>query len=183
MSLARILQPGEGRSVQIGTSTCTGKATGKATNGHFGLFEFGIEPGANGASPHIHKELTATFYVVDGEVELLLGDRRIVAEPKTFILVPGNTLHEFSNAGQTPATLLVLFCPADSREQHFEGLAELTKDGQTLRIISLVSSSLQNYSKSLFIPLNLLPNSTKFFESLDDSDCIRNSIFTADFCA
>lgn len=87
-----------------------------------------MEPGANGASPHIHKELTETFYVVDGEVELLVGDRRIVAEPKTFVLVPENTPHGFANAGQTPATLLVLFCSADSREQYFEGLAELTKD-------------------------------------------------------
>lgn len=130
MSLPLILQPGEGQSVQIGTSTCTFKATGKETNGHFGLFEFVMEPGANGASPHIHKELTETFYVVEGEVELLLGDRRIVAEPKTFILVPENTPHGFSNAGQTPATLLILFCPADSREQYFEGLAELTKDGR-----------------------------------------------------
>jgi len=130
MSLPLILQPGEGRSVQIGTSTCTFKATGKETNGHFGLFEFVLEPGANGAGPHIHKEMTETLYVVEGEVELLLGDRRIVAEPKTFILMPENTPHGFSNAVQTPATLLVLFCPADLREQYFEGLAELMKDGR-----------------------------------------------------
>jgi hypothetical protein len=31
MSLPLILQPGEGRSVQIRTSTCTFKATGKET--------------------------------------------------------------------------------------------------------------------------------------------------------
>ncbi len=40
MSLPVILQPGEGRSVTIRTSTCTFKATGKDTHGHFGLFEF-----------------------------------------------------------------------------------------------------------------------------------------------
>ncbi|MBE9155807.1 cupin domain-containing protein [Nodosilinea sp. LEGE 06152] len=130
MSLPLILQPGEGQTVQIRTSTCTFKATGQETHGHFGLFEFVMEPGTDGASPHIHKELTEAFYVVEGNVELVLGDRRIVAEPKTFILVPENTPHGFSNAGQTPATLLILFCPADSREQYFEGLAELTKDGR-----------------------------------------------------
>ncbi|MGG6238325.1 cupin domain-containing protein [Nodosilinea sp. AN01ver1] len=130
MSLPLILQPGEGQTVQIRTSTCTFKATGQETHGHFGLFEFVMEPGTDGASPHIHKELTEAFYVVEGNVELVLGDRRIVAEPKAFILVPENTPHGFSNAGQTPATLLILFCPADSREQYFEGLAELTKDGR-----------------------------------------------------
>lgn len=130
MSLPLILQPGEGRTVQFHTSTCTFKATGKETHGHFGLFEFVMEPGTDGASPHIHKKLSEAFYVVDGEIELVLGDRRIVAEPKTFILVPENTPHGFSNAGQTQATLLILFCPADSREQYFEGLAELRKDGR-----------------------------------------------------
>jgi uncharacterized cupin superfamily protein len=78
MSLPLILQPGAGKSVQIRTSTCTFKATGKETNRHFGLFEFVMESGANGASPHIHKKLTEMFYVVEGEIELVLGDRRIV---------------------------------------------------------------------------------------------------------
>lgn len=130
MSLPLILKPGEGRSVQIRTSTCTFKATGQETHGHFGLFEFVMEPGAIGASPHIHKELTEMFYVVEGEIELVLDEQRVVAEPKSFMLVPENTPHGFSNVGQTQATLLIMFCPADSREQYFEGLAELTKDGR-----------------------------------------------------
>ena len=54
MSLPIILKPGEGESVKIGTSTCTFKVTGKDTHGHFGLFEFTLEPETEGASPHIH---------------------------------------------------------------------------------------------------------------------------------
>jgi quercetin dioxygenase-like cupin family protein len=130
MSLPVILQPGEGPSVQIRTSTCTFKATGKDTNGRFGLFEFVMEPGTEGASSHIHKQLTEMFYVVDGEVELVLGEQRVIAAPGAFMLVPENTPHGFSNSGQTPAKLLIMFCPADSREQYFEGLAELTKNGR-----------------------------------------------------
>lgn len=130
MSLPIVLQPGEGKSVKLGTSACTFKVTGKDTYGNFGLFEFVMEPETQGASPHIHKELTEMFYVVEGEIELTLGDRRIVAEPKTFLLVPENTPHGFSNIGQTPATLLIMFCPADSREQYFEGLAKLTENGR-----------------------------------------------------
>lgn len=130
MSLPLILQPDEGRSVKIRTSTCTFKATGKETHGHFGLFEFVMEPGGIGASPHIHKELTEMFYVVEGEVELQLDQQTVTAAPGTFMLVPENTPHAFSNAGQQRAKLLIMFCPADSREQYFEGLAELTKDGR-----------------------------------------------------
>ena len=130
MSLPLILQPGEGKSVTIKTSTCTFKVTGKDTNGHFGLFEFVMEPGTEGASPHLHKQLTEMFYVVDGEVELLLDQRKVIAQPGTFMLVPENTPHGFSNPGHKQATLLIMFCPADSREKYFEGLAELTKDGR-----------------------------------------------------
>lgn len=130
MSLPIILQPGEGETVQIRTNTCTFKATGEHTYGHFGLFEFVMEPGTQGASLHIHKELTEMFYVVEGEVEFVVDQQRVNATPKTFMLVPQNTPHGFSNPGTTRSTLLILFCPADSREQYFQGLAQLTKDGR-----------------------------------------------------
>ncbi|MGV2829723.1 cupin domain-containing protein [Myxosarcina sp. GI1(2024)] len=131
MSLPIILQPGEGKSVQIGTSTCTFKLTGKDTHGHFGLFEFTLEPETQGASRHIHKHLTEIFYVVEGEIELMSDrDRITTALPGTLMTVPENTPHGFSNPSSMRSKLLIMFCPADSREQYFEGLAELTKDGR-----------------------------------------------------
>src|SRR5215468_8161261 len=75
MSLPIILCSGEGESVRIGGSVCTFKATGKDTRGQAGIFEFTMPPGA-GASPHIHKKLTEMFYVTEGNVELLLADKR-----------------------------------------------------------------------------------------------------------
>src|SRR5215467_14715577 len=139
MSLPTILGSGEGESVQIGGSVCTFKATGKDTRGHAGLFEFTMPPGA-GASPHIHKELTEMFYVTEGKVELLLADKKVnasqVADKKVnasqgaFMLVPESTPHGFTNIGNSQATLLIMFCPADSREGFFKGMAELTKNGR-----------------------------------------------------
>lgn len=130
MSLPIILQPGEGKSIALVTSTCTFKVTGKETHGHFGLFEFVMEPGASGASPHIHKQLTEIFYVIEGEVQLLLEQRTITATPGAMILVPESVPHGFSNPGAVRSKLLILFCPADSREQYFEGLARLTENGR-----------------------------------------------------
>ncbi|MGH8489616.1 MAG: cupin domain-containing protein [Gammaproteobacteria bacterium] len=116
MSLPMILWPGEGKSVQIGTkTTCTFKVTGKDTQGHFGLFEYTMAPSAEGARPHIQKRLVEMFYVADGEIELLLEQRKVLAPPGTFMLVPENTPHGFSNPGQKQSRLLIMFCPADSR--------------------------------------------------------------------
>ncbi|WP_204140377.1 cupin domain-containing protein [Halomicronema sp. CCY15110] len=130
MSLPLILEPGAGKTVQIRSSRCTFKVTGEETHGHFGLFEFEMPPETGGASPHIHKELTEIFYVVEGDMELVLDQETISASPGTLMRVPENRRHGFSNPGKTAAKLLIMFCPADAREQYFEGLAELTRDGR-----------------------------------------------------
>lgn len=130
MSLPLILQPGEGKTVHIRSSSCTFKLTGAETHGHFGLFEFVMPPASGGASPHIHQELTEIFYVVEGHMELVLDQETIPAGPGTLMRVPENRRHGFSNPGKTPAKLLIMFCPADAREQYFEGLAALTRDGR-----------------------------------------------------
>lgn len=130
MSLPIILQPGEGESVTIDTSTCTFKLLGKSTHGHVELFEYTVEPETEGASPHIHKQATEVFYVLEGEIEFVLDRHRVTAVPGTLTSVPENTPHGFSNPSSMQSKLLILFCPANSREQYFAGLAELTKDGR-----------------------------------------------------
>lgn len=77
MSLPTIPKPGKGRSVKIGAKTrCTFKVTGKDTQGPFGLFEYAMAAGAEGARLHLHKRLPKMFYVAEGEMELLLEQRR-----------------------------------------------------------------------------------------------------------
>ena len=130
MTLPVILHSGEGQSVKIGTSSCTFKLTGKDTHGHFGLFEYTLEPETEGPSPHIHKRMTEIFYVVEGELELILDRQKITAKSGTLMSVPENTPHGFSNRSAKRAKFLIMFCPADSREQYFIGLAELKKNGR-----------------------------------------------------
>ncbi|MEL6927947.1 MAG: cupin domain-containing protein [Cyanobacteria bacterium J06600_6] len=130
MTLPVILHSGEGESVTIGTSQCTFKLTGKDTHDHFGLFEYVLQPETEGPSPHIHKEMTEIFYVLEGEMELVLNQDKIIAPAGTLMSVPENTLHGFSNPNPQQAKFLIMFCPADSREQYFIGLAELRKNGR-----------------------------------------------------
>lgn len=127
-----VLGSGQGRFVEIGSgSVCTFKVTGKSTHGHFGLFEYTMKPHTAGPRPHIHKNMEEIFYVADGEVELLVGDQRVTARRGTIAVVPRGAAHAFSNPGAQTSVLHIMFCPADSREKYFEGLAELTKGGRT----------------------------------------------------
>jgi quercetin dioxygenase-like cupin family protein len=122
-----------------GNTRCTFKVTGRNTNDHFGLFEVEMDPGAVGARPHIHHQLTEIFYVVEGEVQLLAGEERVSGGPGAMLLVPPTAVHGFANLGSDPAKLLIMFCPADTRENYFAGLAELTKDGRKPTRDELVS--------------------------------------------
>ncbi|WP_431191367.1 cupin domain-containing protein [Funiculus sociatus] len=70
------------------------------------------------------------FYVLEGEVEILVGEQTVQGQAGAFVLVPRGTPHAFANRGTQAAKLLIMFCPAGSREKYFEGLAELLKDGQ-----------------------------------------------------
>jgi uncharacterized cupin superfamily protein len=128
--LPTTLLPGEGQSVQIGTTThTTFKAVGAETDNRLGLFEHRMEPGAPGASPHIHREQLEAFYVLDGVVELHLDGRSFAAPRGTFVNVPENMAHGFRNPYQDQATMLIIFNPALNREEYFKGLAELYQDG------------------------------------------------------
>lgn len=129
--LPKILMPGEGEAVQIGTTTnTTFKAVGDWTDNRLGLFEHRMAPGAPGASPHIHKEQLEAFYVLDGVVELHLDGRSFAAPKGTFVNVPENMSHGFRNPYQDQATMLIIFTPAINREEYFRGLAELYADGR-----------------------------------------------------
>ena len=125
-----ILAPGEGQHLWIGNSQVTFKAIGADTHEHLGLFEMTQQPGGTAPQPHLHREMEEMFYVLEGEVEILVGDQTVQGQPGAFVLVPRSTVHTFANKGTQPAKLLVMFCPGGSREKYFEGLAELTKDGK-----------------------------------------------------
>lgn len=127
----KLLEPGEGEYVVIGgKARCTFKISAEDTDGQFGLFEFVMEAEGVGATPHTHQALTEMFYVADGEVDLMAGDKKTRGGQGTILVVPPGAVHAFANVGPGPATVLVMFCPAGERERYFKGLAELTADGR-----------------------------------------------------
>ncbi|MEI2578745.1 cupin domain-containing protein [Scytonema sp. PRP1] len=125
-----VLAPEEGNHLTIGNSEVTFKAVGSDTHGHLGVFENLIQPGGTAPGPHIHRHMEEMFYVLEGEVEILVGHQKVQGQPGAFVLVPRGTPHAFANRGTKPAKLLIMFTPAGEREKYFEGLAELMKNGQ-----------------------------------------------------
>ena len=69
--------PGEGESVWIaGSELVTFKATGKDTGGAFALVELVGLPGS-GPPPHIHHRVDEVYCLLEGELEVLDGERAL----------------------------------------------------------------------------------------------------------
>jgi quercetin dioxygenase-like cupin family protein len=76
------------------------------------LFRYGA--GEDGPEPHVHHLHTDAFYVLEGELELMLGaERRILtATPGMFAAAPPNTVHTFRNSSSADAVFLNLHAPS-----------------------------------------------------------------------
>ncbi len=49
--------------------------------------------------------------MLDGELQMRVGDERVAAPAGTFLHVPGTTVHAFANPGQAAARFLGLLIP------------------------------------------------------------------------
>ncbi|GLW96488.1 cupin domain-containing protein [Microtetraspora sp. NBRC 16547] len=107
-------------------------STGASTNGHFGLYRWEMGPGPSGPSPHFHRTITESFYVLSGTIRLYNGERWVAGKPGDFLYVPEGGVHAFRNESGEPASMLLLFTPGAPREAYFEELAEIAITGRQL---------------------------------------------------
>src|SRR5204862_3866505 len=75
---------------------------------------FRYEPGEKGPDPHIHRRHTDAFYVLEGELELMLGPdgQTVGAEPGTLAAAPPNVVHTFRNSSDATAIFLNIHAPS-----------------------------------------------------------------------
>lgn len=103
-------------------------ATGASTGGLFGLYRWEFAGPPSGPSPHFHRTLAESFYVLTGVVTVFDGRNWVRAYPGDFLHVPPGGLHGFRNEDGA-ASMLLHFAPGAPREGYFEGLLRLA-DGE-----------------------------------------------------
>jgi quercetin dioxygenase-like cupin family protein len=67
--------------------------------------------GADGANPHRHASSAELFYVLSGAVQLLAGDRLLVAGEGDLAVVPPGLPRAFAAARGSDADLLIVITP------------------------------------------------------------------------
>jgi mannose-6-phosphate isomerase-like protein (cupin superfamily) len=114
-----VLNAGEGKTISVLGNPYTYKAAGEDTGGAYALIEHEVI--GDGSPPHIHTAEEEAFYVLEGELNILIGERTINAKAGAFVLVPRGTIHTFSKVGKS-SKLLVIISPAGF-ENFFEEIA------------------------------------------------------------
>ena len=93
------------------------------TAGAYSVHDNTIPPGSPGPLPHIHRRHEEAFYVLEGELTVRVGARKIVAPAGSFVVVPRGVVHQPSNPGAEPTRVLLVFSPA-GMDGFFEEAAE-----------------------------------------------------------
>ncbi|HEX6533607.1 MAG TPA: cupin domain-containing protein [Gemmatimonadaceae bacterium] len=102
---------GTGRSFWGPGDEYTFLITGRESGGAYFAMEALVPPGG-GPPPHIHRREDETFYVVDGECSIRLGDRMVMAGTGDFVSVPRGTVHCFRNEGTAVMRMILTFTPS-----------------------------------------------------------------------
>lgn len=116
------LPPGEGRSYPMGRISAVFKADGDETQRGYSISEWWLEAHTQGPGAHSHPE-DDVFYVIEGTMSFLVGDRWIDAPKGSFVLAPGGMTHNFENRSPSRAGALNFSIPGDF-EQHMPAIAE-----------------------------------------------------------
>jgi mannose-6-phosphate isomerase-like protein (cupin superfamily) len=106
------LPPGEGRSYPMGRISAVFKADGDETQKRYSISEWWLEPNTQGPGAHSHAE-DDIFYVIEGTMSFLIGDRWIDAPKGSFVLAPGGMTHDFENRTSNQAGVLNFSIPGD----------------------------------------------------------------------
>ena len=122
-----ILQPQEGRAIDLGNFAMTAKASHELTAGAFTLLE-ATEPPDFGPPMHIHHNAAEAFYVLEGEYILFIEDEQTRCPAGSFMYIPLGLRHSF-RVGSVPSRKLNLYAPGVMVE-YFDGLAAaIAEDG------------------------------------------------------
>jgi quercetin dioxygenase-like cupin family protein len=124
------LGPGEGKTINLLGVSVTFKAMKEDTGGAYSLFELIVT--GDGPPQHIHKAEEEAFYVLEGEVNIQIGDQTIRRTAGSFVLIPRGTVHTFQNAGSTPAKLLGILSPPGFEQFFIEVVGDEEIDTATL---------------------------------------------------
>ncbi len=119
----KTLAAGEGDTHPLLTHMLVWKIAGEDTNGHYAMFEM-MDTTGGSAPVHSHP-WEETFYILEGEIEIQVGNRREILRAGSVSHIPANAVHAFKVTSAVVRALLIV-APASAADFYREAGAKIT---------------------------------------------------------
>ncbi|WP_350293107.1 cupin domain-containing protein [uncultured Croceitalea sp.] len=120
---SKIVRANEGKKVNVIGDQQTFKLTGTDTDGQFTLIEE-INPPGTMIPPHVHTKEDEVFKVLEGELEVTVGDKTVILKAGDLAFAPKNIPHSWKVIGDTDCKTILSAFPSGI-ELMFEELGGL----------------------------------------------------------
>lgn len=107
----------------MGRMAANFKADGPETDRRYSVSEWWLEPHTQGPGAHKHETEDDMFYVLEGVMSFLIGERWMDAPAGSFVLAPAGVVHDFENRSDKRAGVLNFYVGGEF-ENEMPGIAE-----------------------------------------------------------
>ena len=105
-----------GEHIKLGDEPNDCKVSAQDTDGAMCVFEF---TGHGGGPRHLHYDQDEWIYVIDGEFDFVVGDKRFRAGIGESIFVPRKVAHVWAGVSDKPGKIIDVYQPAGKMEEFF----------------------------------------------------------------
>ncbi|WP_442800082.1 cupin domain-containing protein [Nocardia sp. NBC_01730] len=113
--------------------------------GALSTLEVTMACGADGAAPHYHTQSDELFYIAEGELQLLAGDRIVTVGAGGSIVVPKLMPHAFGATPDSAARIMIALMPGVQRFEYFRLLDRIAKGESTLADLAASQEEFDNH--------------------------------------
>jgi mannose-6-phosphate isomerase-like protein (cupin superfamily) len=89
--------------------------------------------GTDGAPPHFHRGAAELFFVLNGTLDVLLGEEIVTVTANDLLVVPAGLPHAFAPAKDAAADVLFVYTPSKPRFDYYRLLEPCTPATRTRR--------------------------------------------------
>ena len=105
-----------GEEIKLGGEPNDCKVSARDTDGSMCVFEF---TGSGGGPCHLHHEQDEWIYVVEGELEFQIGEKRLRVRAGESVFLPRKVPHIWACANGKPGKIINVYQPAGKMEEFF----------------------------------------------------------------
>ena len=124
---AVIRHPADAETLTANTVTMRLLIDADETGGALSTLEVTMPRGADRAAPPNHTPTHELFYIAEGELQVLAGDRIVTVGAGGSVLVPRRMPHAFGAAPGSAARILIALVPGVRRFEYFRLLERISR--------------------------------------------------------